>query len=213
MRRSAGSPELGESSEELDLAEVESGQLAKHYHAILSILGVFEKEPDFLDLSNTPRRMEKMMVEELLSSYRSGALEALKDSFTTFPAPRKKTAMVVVKDVPYWSLCCHHGIPFFGKADVGYIPDKVIVGLSKIPRTVKFFASKFQMQERLVDEIADFLEEMLKPKAIIVRLSGQHLCVAMRGVAVAGVDTVTSALRGMGYDDRVKHEFYTLIGK
>jgi GTP cyclohydrolase IA len=190
-----------------------SGKLAPHYDAILRESGALSQETDFLDLKNTPARMSRMMVEELLSSYQPGAIDKLKQSFTTFPAPSgKKSAMIVETNIPYHSLCAHHGIPFFGTVSVGYIPNKSIVGLSKIPRTVKFFSSKFQVQERLVDEIADFLVEMLEPLAVIVLMKGVHLCMAMRGVAVAGVETKTTALRGTAFSDsRVSDEFYRLI--
>jgi GTP cyclohydrolase IA len=190
-----------------------SGKLAPYYDAILRESGALAQESDFLDLKNSPERMSRMMIEELLSSYQPGALDKLKKRFTYFPAPSgKKSAMVVETNIPFHSLCGHHGIPFFGSANIGYIPNKLIVGLSKIPRTVKFFSSKFQVQERLVDEIADFLVEMLDPIAVIVMMKAVHLCVEMRGVGVAGMETKTTALRGTAFTDAgVREEFYQLI--
>jgi GTP cyclohydrolase IA len=179
---------------------------------VLKETGALAAEPD-LDLKNTPSRMARMMIEELLSSYQPGAKDRLVKSFTTFPVQKTRYgSLVVVKDIPYASLCAHHGIPFFGRVHVGYIPNETLAGLSKLPRVVKFFSAKYQMQERFTDEIADFLVERLEPLGVLVVVTGVHLCMAMRGVSAVGAETKTVSVRGDGHEPLVKSEFYRLIG-
>ena len=152
-----------------------------------------------------------MLATELLGSYRPGALDELKERFTTFPAAGS-SEMVTLGPIPFVSNCAHHVLPFLGEAFVGYIPGARLVGLSKIPRAVDFFSRKLQMQERLTTEIADFLEEELRPKGVIVLLKARHLCMEARGVRTPGVMTRTSALRGIAMtDDSVRVEFYRLL--
>jgi GTP cyclohydrolase I len=183
---------------------------------MLDTLGVLDPaagEEAFLDVPTTPFRVARMYVDELLSSYQPGKLEALIQGFTKFPAPHGRQEMVVLSPIPFISLCAHHMIPFIGTAHVGYIPRSEVVGLSKIPRVVDFFSHKLQVQERMTSEIADFLEEHLQPVGLIVLLSARHLCMEARGVRKPGVYTRTSALRGMVLDDvGMKDEFYHLIG-
>jgi GTP cyclohydrolase I len=206
MRRIRGRASGGEEESLLKkVADVE--QL---YRKLLKVTGAAESEPDFLDLKRSPNRFAWMMMTELLSSYQ-WTVSKLKNEFTVFPVSSKPAPMVVTRDIPFFSLCAHHGLPFFGKAHIGYVPNDKLAGLSKIPRTVKFFASKFQTQERLTDEIGDFLVEMLEPQAVIVLLHGTHLCMAMRGATVAGVETKTCSVRGTATESDVKSEFYRLI--
>ena len=151
-----------------------------------------------------------MMRDELLSSYKDGAMDALKEKLRVFPSEGKQE-MVTLSSIPFVSLCAHHMVPFFGEAHVGYIPQQSIIGLSKIPRVVDFFSHKLQVQERMTSEVADFLQEYLDPLAVIVYIEARHLCMEARGVRKVGVVTRTSALRGKAHLEGVKQEFYTLI--
>lgn len=171
--------------------------------------GAAEQESEeFLKL--TPGRYAWMLMNELLFAYVHP--DYIEKNFTMFPVESKGPAPVVaVRDIPFYSLCAHHGLPFFGKATVVYLPKERLAGLSKFPRAVKHFASKFQTQERLGDEIADFLVTMLDPHAVMVVLHGQHLCMAMRGASVAEVETRTVSVRGTAVENEVKSEFYRLI--
>src|SRR5215471_4088272 len=134
-------------------------------------------------------------------------------NFTTFDA-EGMNEMVVVRQVPFYSLCEHHLLPFFGTATVGYVPADRIVGLSKIPRLVQHLARDLQNQERLAAQIADKFGDVLKPKGVGVILHARHLCMEMRGVAIAGAVTTTSALRGVFLDDpRARREFLDFDAK
>ncbi|MEX2178612.1 MAG: GTP cyclohydrolase I FolE [Gemmatimonadaceae bacterium] len=119
--------------------------------------------------------------------------------------------MVMVRDIELYSMCEHHMLPFFGKAHVAYIPDGHIVGLSKIPRIVEVFARRLQVQERLTDEIASAIDDVLKPAGVGVVVEAYHLCMMMRGVEKQNSKTITSALRGAFRDDsKTREEFLSL---
>lgn len=121
--------------------------------------------------------------------------------------------MVIVKDIPFYSMCEHHLLPFFGMAHIGYIPsDNKIIGLSKLARIVNNFAKKPQVQERLTSDIADFLNDNLQPKGVAVIMEAEHMCMTMRGVKSAGAKTQTSALRGiMRTDAKTRAEVLSLL--
>ncbi|HEX6308156.1 MAG TPA: GTP cyclohydrolase I FolE [Longimicrobiales bacterium] len=120
--------------------------------------------------------------------------------------------MVLVRDVELYSTCEHHMLPFFGKAHVAYLPDRRILGLSKIPRIVDVFARRLQVQERLTEQIADALMEVLEPRGVGVVIEAQHLCMMMRGVEKQNSSTVTSALRGtFQHDAATREEFLRLV--
>lgn len=135
-------------------------------------------------------------------------------NLTTFPNKPKVDEMVVVSPVSFYSLCAHHVIPFFGEASVAYVPGSKLVGLSKIPRLVRATSRGLHVQETLTTTIADILEEALDdPVGVAVVLKAEHLCMAMRGIQVAGVKTTTSAMRGCFLDPTkdARHEFLELI--
>ncbi len=121
--------------------------------------------------------------------------------------------MVIVKDIEIYSLCEHHMLPFFGKAHVAYIPDKYIVGLSKIPRVVDAYARRLQVQERLTTQIRDCIQETLNPLGVAVVIEAHHLCMQMRGIQKQNSVTTTSAFTGEFENDRTRSEFISLIGK
>ncbi|HEU4977098.1 MAG TPA: GTP cyclohydrolase I FolE [Baekduia sp.] len=154
-------------------------------------------------LRDTPRRMATALAE-LLSPEPFTA--------TTFPNDRDYDELVVVRDVPFHSLCQHHLLPFQGVAHVAYLPGERIVGLSKLARVVEHFARDLQVQERLTKQIADWLDQTLQPRGVGVVLEAEHLCMTLRGVRKPGSRTVTSALHGLVREDpRTRQEFLELV--
>ncbi len=148
-------------------------------------------------LEATPRRVAAMY-QELLSGYDSDPGDYLTVSFAA-----EHDEMVMVRDIPFASLCEHHLIPFIGRAHVAYIPgaDGCITGLSKLARLVDGFARRLQVQERMTTQIADTLAKVLQPRGVLVVVEAEHLCMSMRGVKKPGTLTVTSAVRGLFRDD------------
>jgi len=162
------------------------------------------EDPQREGLRDTPARVARMWEE--FENMRSFDMK-LFEEFGNY------NEMVLVKDIRFYSFCEHHLLPFFGKVHVAYIPDGVICGLSKLIRTVRSLSLKLQVQERLTEEIADFLEQELKPKGVGVVVSAEHLCMSIRGAMSPGHLTVTSALRGVFLRDiRTREEFLKLIG-
>ena len=153
-------------------------------------------------LSETPRRMAAAYAE-LLTPTRFHP--------TTFPNEHRYDELVLVRSIPFHSLCMHHLLPFHGVAHVGYLPAERIVGLSKLARVVDLFARNLQVQERLTTQIADWIEDELAPKGVGVVLEAEHSCMSLRGVQKTGATTVTSALHGLVRDDpRTRQEFLAL---
>jgi len=143
-------------------------------------------------LAATPARYAKAL--RYLAGGYSGDLESCVGN-GVFPAEGESP--VLVRDIQFYSLCEHHLLPFHGRIHVGYIPGRRIIGLSKIPRIVDLFARRFQVQERLTEQVADALAQTLEPKGVIVVSEAQHLCMAMRGVQEHGATTTVRATRGM----------------
>jgi GTP cyclohydrolase I len=122
--------------------------------------------------------------------------------------------MIIVKDIEIYSMCEHHLLPFFGTAHVAYIPDGRVIGLSKIPRVVEMYARRLQVQERMTQQVADFLMETLEPKGVGVVLEATHLCAAMRGVQKPGTVMTTAAVLGLfRRNDKTRAEFFAHIGR
>ncbi len=155
--------------------------------AVRNLLCYMGEDPDREGLKETPGRVLQMLSE-------MGTLENF--SFTTFDA-EGMSQMIVQTDIPLYSLCEHHMLPFMGTAAVGYIPDKKIVGLSKLARCVRYCSRGLQNQERITQKIADMIAEHLEPKGIGVVLRARHLCMEIRGASVPNVYTTTSDLRGV----------------
>lgn len=166
------------------------------------------REPMRAGLRETPERVSKAY-EELLSGYRISPISVLKNFEDGADGCDE---MVMVGDLPVYSLCEHHLLPFLGKAYVAYIPKGRIVGLSKIPRLVEVFSRRLQVQERLTNQIADCLNEALEPVGVGVTLLCRHLCMEMRGVRAYGAITQTTALRGaIKMDHRARSEFLHMV--
>jgi GTP cyclohydrolase I len=156
-------------------------------------------------MRDKPRRMVDAYVEILTPE---------PFNFTTFPNDADYDELIVVRDIPFQSLCMHHVLPFHGVAHVGYLPRERIVGLSKLARVVELFARELQLQERLTTQIASWLQDQLDPKGVGVVLEAEHLCMSLRGVQKPGARTVTSALYGLVRDDgRTREEFLSLTGR
>jgi GTP cyclohydrolase IA len=153
-------------------------------------------------LGETPRRMVEAYVELLTPQpFRA----------TTFANEGGYDELVLVRAIPFHSLCEHHVLPFHGVAHIGYLPGERIVGISKLARVVDLFARDLQVQERLTTEIADWLQEELRPRGVGVVLEAEHMCMSLRGVQKFGATTVTSALHGQLRDDpRTRQEFLSL---
>ena len=149
------------------------------------------EDPDREGLKKTPERFEQS-IAFLTQGYRQDPREVLRSAIFH----EQYDEMVTVKDIDIFSMCEHHMLPFFGKCHVAYMPRKHIVGLSKIARVVELYARRLQVQERLGEQIADALEEALRPRGVGVVLDAVHLCMMMRGVEKQNSRTVTSALRG-----------------
>ncbi len=174
---------------------------------IKEILRTIGENPDREGLLDTPARFDKAF-RYLTSGYEKNVSEILNDALFTVDYDE----MVIVKDIDVYSLCEHHLMPFFGKAHVGYVPRGKVIGLSKIPRMVDVFARRLQVQERLTQQIAETIQEVIDPKGVAVVLECQHLCVMMRGVEKQNANMVTSSM--LGYfrkDQRSRNEFLNLI--
>lgn len=176
-------------------------------NAVREILIAVGENPDREGLIETPKRVANMY-EEIFA----GLTEDPKQHIKLFNE-QSNDEMVIVKDIPFYSMCEHHLLPFFGKAHIGYIPsDNKIIGLSKLARIVDNFAKKPQVQERLTSDIADFLNDNLQPKGVAVIMEAEHMCMTMRGARAAGSKTQTSALRGiMRTDAKTRAEVLSLL--
>jgi GTP cyclohydrolase I len=174
---------------------------------VAAMLAALDPEPAREGLRDTPRRVEKAF-QHYTAGYAQDARKVIGDAL--FEAETDE--MVVVKDIELYSLCEHHLAPFFGKAHVAYIPQKRIVGLSKIARVVDVFSRRLQVQERLTAQVAQALEEVLQPKGVGVVVEANHLCMMMRGVEKQNSKTVTSCLLGsFRSDERTRSEFLSLV--
>lgn len=179
--------------------------MEKLYRELLKKIG---ENPDREGLKKTPQRCEDAM--KFLASGYGLSLEKVVNH-ALFKA--NTDGMIIVKDIECYSLCEHHMLPFVGKVHVGYIPDKQVIGLSKIPRVVDMFARRLQTQERLGQQICDALEKVLKPKGIGVVIEASHFCMMMRGVEKQHSVAVTSHVKGtFRKDARTRQEFLRLVG-
>ena len=175
-----------------------------YVHAMLKELG---EDPGRDGLLKTPSRVARSL-RFLTSGYEQSPHEILNNALFEVSYDE----MVVVKDIDFYSLCEHHLIPFFGRAHVAYIPNGKVVGLSKIPRLVEMFARRLQVQERMTTEIAETIEEVLRPKGVGVVVEASHLCMMMRGVERQNAYAISSSLKGsFSEDSKTRSEFMELI--
>jgi len=171
--------------------------------AVRDLLAALGRDVDEEGLRETPRRVAAAFGELLTHE---------PVELTTFPNDAGYDELVVVREIPFHSLCMHHLLPFHGVAHVAYLPGERIVGLSKLARVVELFARDLQIQERLTMQVADCLQECLQPKGVGVVIEAEHLCMSLRGVQKAGTKTTTSALLGLLRDDaRTRQEFLALV--
>ncbi len=174
---------------------------------VREILVRLGEDPEREGLRRTPMRVEKALAY-LTRGYKQDADSVLNGA--VFSSDYDE--MVIVKEIDFFSLCEHHLLPFYGKCHIAYLPDKRIVGLSKLPRLVDVFSRRLQVQEKLTTEIARAIEEKLKPKGVGVVMEAAHLCVMMRGVEKQNAQMVTSSMRGRFRSDvKTREEFLTLI--
>ena len=177
--------------------------IAHHVRGILTALGLDLADPN---LAETDLRVAKLYLEMF-----HGLQEGAEPKVTTFPNDEAYSHMVMEKQIPFYSMCAHHLVPFYGHAHIAYIPNEHILGLSKFARILEFYAKRPQLQERLTEQVVTFLEEKLEPQGAMVVIEARHLCVEMRGVKKPGALTVTSAIRGIFHQRPVREEFLDLL--
>lgn len=191
-------------SEPPAVATIDCERIARAVREILLAIG---EDPDREGLLNTPRRVAAMY-QEVFSGLTEDPADVLAVGFD-----ENHQEMVIVKDIPFYSMCEHHLLPFHGQAHVGYIPSGRVVGISKIARALEVLARRPQLQERLTSQLADILLHTLKAQGVGVVIEAEHLCMTMRGVRKAGSAIVTSANRGTFLSRReTRAEFLALIG-
>ena len=172
--------------------------------AVADLLVALGHDPTAEDLAGTPQRVARAFAE---------LLAPRPFDPTTFPNDEGYDQLVLARDIRFQSLCQHHLLLFHGVAHVGYIPGGRILGLSKLARVVELFARRLQVQERLTQQVADWLDEHLAPRGVGVVLEAEHLCMSLRGVRAQGSRTTTSALHGLLREDaRTRQEFFSLTG-
>ena len=180
-------------------------QMAANVSQMLDLIG---EDKDREGLVKTPMRVAKSL-QFLTQGYQQDPAEIIRSAM--FREDYRQ--MVIVKDIDFYSMCEHHMLPFFGKVHVAYIPNKYIVGLSKIPRVVEVFARRLQVQERLTTQIKDCIYDTLHPLGVMVVVEASHLCMQMRGVQKMNATTTTSDFTGAFTDIKTREEFLNLISK
>ncbi len=174
--------------------------------AVASIIEAIGEDPQREGLRDTPRRIAEMYAE-LFSGLGHDPREELRVGFEL-----GHQEMVIARDIPFYSMCEHHLLPFYGVAHIGYIPTGRVVGISKLARVVEILARRPQLQERLTTQIADAIVEVLEPQGVAVILQAEHLCMIMRGIKKPGSNIITSAMRGLfRRSAATRAEFLSLI--
>jgi GTP cyclohydrolase I len=186
-------PSAGAGAEEFPVERV-----AAAFRAFLESLGLDLGDSN---LVGTEHRVARAYREML------GGLRRAEPRLSTFPNTKRYTGLISVTDVPFYSICAHHFLPFFGAAHLAYVPRERLVGLSKLTRVIDFYARRPQLQEELTEQIAALLDERLAPAGLIVSIEARHLCMEMRGVSRPGVTTRTVAVRGTLQDNRLQQQF------
>ena len=169
---------------------------------IAEIISLVDNDPEREGLQDTPKRYAKFFKE---------FLDAKPFNFTTFDS-EGYDEMIIQTGIPFYSLCEHHMVPFFGRATIAYIPDKKIVGLSKLSRVLSHFSQNLQNQERITKQVAEFMEANLTPKGVGVSLTARHLCMEMRGVEKVGSETTTNFVTGeFRNNPSTRSEFFSKV--
>lgn len=176
--------------------------IAAAFRGFLESLGLDLQDPN---LVGTDHRVARAYREML------GGLRRGEPRLSTFPNTKGYAELVSVTDIPFYSICAHHFLPFFGTAHVAYLPEGRLVGLSKLARAVEHFARRPQVQEQLTEQVAGFLDLRLAPAGVMVVVEARHFCMEMRGVRKAGARTTTSAVRGAFADERRQREFLARV--
>ena len=180
------------------ISEIES-----HIHSLMKLLGLNLNDPHFRD---TPSRVARMYLDMF-----AAAITDTPPDLTTFAAESPSEDVVSMHDIPLYSTCAHHLVPFFGHAHIAYVPHERIIGLSKLPRLVAYLGKRPQLQEQLTASVADELMLLLEPKSVLVAVQARHLCVEMRGIKTPGVLTTTYSSRGEDLDDYFRTAFMNTI--
>lgn len=195
----------GTSLEAMRLADLDGDFERKQAieEAVRDILHHVGEDPDRQGLERTPNRIARMY-DELLAGYHVDPVALVNEALFDV----EYDEMIVVKDIEFFSMCEHHMLPFYGRAHVAYIPSEKVIGLSKIPRIVEMYARRLQVQERMTQEIAELLMEVLEPQGVGVVVEGAHMCSMMRGVKKEQARMVTSAMLGIfKTNSKTRNEF------
>jgi len=174
--------------------------------SVRDILVALGEDPDREGLVKTPERVARSY-EYLSSGYQQDPDEVIGDALFT----EDYSEMIIVRDIDFFSLCEHHMLPFYGRAHVAYVPDKHIVGISKLARLVECYARRLQVQERMTSQIAGFIQDKLKPLGVGVVIRAEHMCMRMRGVQKPNSSVVTSSLLGVFQERDTRQEFMNLL--
>jgi GTP cyclohydrolase I len=197
-------------TEELKIADPQEGNTQDSMADLVrSMIAMIGEDPSREGLRRTPERFERAL-RYLTSGYHQDPQKILNNAMFSVGYDQ----MVVVKDIELFSLCEHHMLPFLGKCHVAYLPDKKVVGLSKIPRLVNMFSRRLQLQERLTSQIAEAIQMSIQPRGVGVVIEARHLCMIMRGVEKQRSETVTSAMLGAFRENlQTREEFLALISR
>ncbi|MDX1663688.1 MAG: GTP cyclohydrolase I FolE [Candidatus Promineifilaceae bacterium] len=193
----------GETAAQLAQLEPDGERREAIEAAVREILEQVGEDPERSGLLRTPERIARMY-DELLAGYQTDPVALVNEALFDVDYDE----MIVVKDIEFFSMCEHHMLPFFGRAHVAYIPSGKVIGLSKIPRIVEMFARRLQVQERMTQEIAELLDEVLQPLGVAVVVEGSHMCSMMRGVKKEQARMITSAMLGTFKENsKTRNEF------
>ncbi|KAG9240052.1 GTP cyclohydrolase 1 [Calycina marina] len=201
-------PSLGTRERREESTEQAACRLEKMTGAVRTILECIGEDPDREGLIKTPERYAKALL-----GFTQGYQQNVKDIVNDAIFHEDHNELVIVKDIEVFSLCEHHMVPFTGKMHIGYIPDRNVIGISKLPRIADMFSQRLQIQERLTKDVAHAIMEILKPQGVAVVMESSHLCMVMRGVSKTTASTITSCVLGcIEKREKTRNEFFSLVG-
>lgn len=187
-------------------SQMDEDSLVNPEEVVRDLIRLIGDDPNREGVLDTPKRVVKSW-KEIFGGYKMDPKAVLSTSFES----SGYNQMVICKDIEMFSTCEHHMIPFYGKVHIGYVPSERVVGLSKLARLVEIFSRRLQIQEKLTQQIADTMDEVLKPKGVIVVVKARHMCMCARGVGKQNSEMVTSAMKGAFEDGAARAEFMELI--